>query len=282
MKNWAFLTLSFLWLCACALPQQIDVVEREQRRMRNDLLSIHTDIDTLKSDVNSVRGTMADTRANTQQVQRDVNAMKERIEEARVQIGRQVGQTNREGDQRVKNLEARLAKLEEDLKAQGELLKSRDEEIRQLKESLQTAKQPPVASERAAELNLAESDGIRKDYEAAWQALDNKDYKVALTRFREFAKKYPKSKLSENAQYWVGECYYAMKQYDQAILEFDAVRRKNPQGDKVPAALLKQGFAFADLGEKVNARLILQEVIEKYPQSPEALTAKQRLKGLES
>jgi TolA-binding protein len=50
----------------------------------------------------------------------------------------------------------------------------------------------------------------------------------------------------------------------------------------VPAALLKQGFAFAELGEKINARLVLQEVAEKYPNSPEAAKAKLRLKALES
>src|ERR1044071_9887790 len=91
MKHWFLPTVSLLWLCACALPQQIDVMEREQRRMRNDLLGVQKDLDALRADVGSVRGTMADTRANTQQLQRDVSAMKERIEEARVQLGRQVG-----------------------------------------------------------------------------------------------------------------------------------------------------------------------------------------------
>jgi tol-pal system protein YbgF len=202
-----------------------------------------------------------------------------------VQIGKQVGATNREGDQRVKSLETRLAKLEEDLKTQTDLLKSRDEEIKQLRETVQqTAKQSPpsTAGERAAETSLAESDGIRKDYETAWRALDNKDYKVALARFRDFLKKYPKSRLAENAQYWVGECHYALKQFDQAILEFDSMRRKYPQSEKVPAALLKQGFAFGELGDKVSARLVLQEVAEKYPQSPEAVRAKQQLKAFES
>jgi len=73
-----------------------------------------------------------------------------------------------------------------------------------------------------------------------------------------------------------------LKEYDQAILEFDAVRRKYPKGDKVPAALLKQGFAFAELGDKVDARLILQELVDRFPQSEEAGRAKQRLKTLGS
>lgn len=269
--HFCFLAVAVGWVVGCAHPQQIELIEREQRRMR-------ADTNAMQSDLDSMRGTLADTRANIQQMQREVSALKERVDETRVQVGRQIGQTSREGDQRVKNLETRLAKLDEDLKAQGEVLKAREEAIKQLQETQQ--KTPP--SDGLAEGAAAESDAIRKDYEAAWRTLDKKDYKAAIARFREFIKKYPKSALAGNAQYWIGESLYALKEFDQAIIEFDAVRRRYPQGEKVPAALLKQGFAFAELGEKVNARLILQEVVEKYPQSPEAGRAKQRLKSLES
>jgi tol-pal system protein YbgF len=128
----------------------------------------------------------------------------------------------------------------------------------------------------------AETPAVRRDYEVGWRALEKKDYKVAISQFKDFLKKHPKSRLADNAQYWIGECHYALREFDQAIVEFDAVRRRYPQGDKVPAAVLKQGFAFAELGEKVNARLVLQELVEKYPQSPEASKAKTRLKALES
>ena len=275
--------LTVVGLSGCVAPQQIDLVEREQRRIRSDLVSAQTDME-------AIRGSLADTRANMQQMQRDMNVVKDRIDEARVQMGKQLGQSSREGDQRVKNLEGRLAKLEDDLKAQGELLKKREEELKQLRESAQAAQtvqaeqraEAAAASNGLAEANLAESEAIRKEYEVAWRSLDKKDYKGALGRFKDFLKKYPKSKLAGNAQYWIGECHYALKEFDQAILEFDAVRRKYPQSEKIPAALLKQGFAFAELGEKVNARLLLQEVAEKYPQTPEAVRAKQRLKTLES
>ena len=270
--------LAAAWVSACATPQQIDLIEREQRRMRNELVGVQSDVD-------AIRGNLADARANMQQMQRDVNVLKDRIEEARVQVGRQLGQSSREGDQRVKTLEGRLAKLEEDLKAQGQLLKSREEDIKQLREAAQTERAAAAAaapSDRLTEGNMAESDAIRKDYEAAWRSLDRKDFQGALSRFKEFLKKYPKSKLAGNAQYWIGECYYELKKVEQAIIEFDAVRRKYPESEKVPAALLKQGLAFAELGEKLNARLILQEVVEKYPQTPEATRAKQRLKALES
>jgi tol-pal system protein YbgF len=272
--HFCFLAVAAGWIFGCAPTQQIDLIEREQRRMR-------TDTNTIQSDLDSMRGTLADTRANMQQMQREVSALKERVDEARVQVGRQIGQTSREGDQRVKNLETRLAKLEEDLKGQEEMLKTREDAIKQLRETME-AQQKTMPGDGLAEGAAAESDAIRRDYEAAWRTLDKKDYKAAIGRFREFIKKYPKSTLAGNAQYWIGESHYALKEFDQAIIEFDAVRRRYPQGEKVPAALLKQGFAFAELGEKINARLILQEVVEKYPQSPEAGRAKQRLKSLES
>ncbi|MGH7768458.1 MAG: tol-pal system protein YbgF, partial [Candidatus Binatia bacterium] len=126
------------------------------------------------------------------------------------------------------------------------------------------------------------SDAAKKDYDDAWRLVERKDYRAAIPRLREFLKKYSNSGLADNAQYWLGECYYGLKEYDQAILEFDAVRRKYPKGDKVPAALLKQGFAFAELGDKVDARLILQELVDRFPQSEEAGRAKQRLKTLGS
>jgi tol-pal system protein YbgF len=212
-------------------------------------------------------------------MQRELSAIKERIDETRVQVGQQLGQSTREGDQRVKNLEARLTKLEQDAKAQAELLNSREEELKRLRETGSAAARP---GDGVADLGLAESEIVRRDFEEASRAFEGKDYRVAIVRFKEFLKKNPKSRLAPSAQYAIGESHLALKEFNNAIIEFDEVRRRYPQTEKVPAALLGQGSAFSELGEKLNARLVLQELLEKYPQSPEAARAKQRLKALES
>jgi tol-pal system protein YbgF len=271
----SLLALVLAGASACAQPQQIELLEREQRRMRNDNASIHNEVE-------SMRSSLADTRANMQQLQREFSALKERIEETRYQVGRQIGQSSRDGDQRVKDLESRVAKLTEGFKAQEGQLKAREDDLRELRKNIQQQPTGLNVPAETTEISAAENDTVKRDYETAWRALEKKDYRVAVTRFKEFLQKHPKSRLANNAQYWIGESHYALREFDQAILEFDAVRSRYPQGDKVPAALLKQGFAFAELGEKVNARLILQEVVEKYAQSPEAVQAKQRLKSLES
>ncbi len=262
------------WGSGCVNPQQVDMLERDQRRWRAEMSN-------LQGDVEGFRVTLADTRANIQQMQRDLSAIKERIDETRVQVGRQIGQTSRDGDQRVKNLETRLAKLEDEAKAQAQLLKSREDELNQLRDATLAAQQRPLVYDGYADIALGESESIRKDYESAWLRFEKKDYPGAASRFREFLKKNSKSRLAAAAQFWLGESHFVMKEYDKAIVAFDEVRRY-PQTDKVAAALLRQGFAFAELGEKLNARLVLQELVEKYPQSAEAPRARHQLKALES
>lgn len=290
LYSYGLIAGSVIWLSACVQPQQIELIEREQRRMRGDTNQTQKSLDSVRADIDSVRSNLADTRANLQQLQREFSGLRERIEETRFQVGRQLGQSTREGDQRVKDLEARVAKLGEALKAQEEASKSRDGELKQLREALQQAQSAAAAAAATASANelvvadsaAGETAVVKRDYEIAWHAMEKRDYRLAISRFKDFLKRHPKSNLADNAQYWIGESHYGLREFDQAIIEFDAVRRRYPQGEKVPAALLKQGFAFAEMGEKLNARLLLQEVVEKYPDTPEAGKAKVRLKTIES
>src|SRR5918994_4386409 len=265
---WILASFALLSGSACVQPERVEVLEREQRQLKTDNVSQQKQLD-------STRATLADTRANLQQVEREISSLKEMIEATRHQVGRQIDNTSREGDQRVKELEARVAKLAEGLKSQGEQLKLREDELREVRKGLQL---PTEANEMAS----AENETIRRDYEVAWRNLEKRDYRSAIARFKDFQRKHPKSNLAVNAQYWIGESHYALREFDQAIVEFDAVRSRYPEGEKVPAALLKQAYAFSELGENTNARLLLQEVVEKYAQTPEAIQAKQKLKSLES
>jgi len=293
MKSFLSLLLMLVGVAisACATPQQLELIEREQRRLRSENVNVMTENTAIRREFDSARSSLADTRANLQEMQRDLDALKEKMEEVRYQLDRQIGQSTREGDKRIKDLEGRIARLDNDLKNQGALLKTREEELKIIRETLKIALGSKEAaasvegagpSEFARERLAGESEAVKKDYDEAWKLLERKDYRAAISRFKEFIKKNPQSEYADNAQYWIGESHYALREFDQAILEFDVVRRKYPKGDKVPAALLKQGFAFAELGDKVDARLILQELMDRFPQSQEAAMAKQKLKILES
>jgi len=141
-----------------------------------------------------------------------------------------------------------------------------------------------VSGKKSAKGSFAEKSGKKLNekqaYAQAKAYFDGNDLEEARDRFVGFMKGYPDSKNADNAQFWIGEIYYREKWYEKAILEYQKVIEKYPRGNKVPAAYLKQGFAFDKLGQKKNARLILEQLKKKYPRSNETKLAYKKLKKL--
>jgi tol-pal system protein YbgF len=117
-------------------------------------------------------------------------------------------------------------------------------------------------------------------YDAAKKIFDEGDTAKAQVQFKNFLKKYPDSDLAGNAQFWLAESFYATKWYEKAILEYQKVMEDYPKHNKVAGAKLKQGYSFAELGEKTNAGFILNDLIKTFPNSNEAKLARKKLKSL--
>jgi tol-pal system protein YbgF len=109
---------------------------------------------------------------------------------------------------------------------------------------------------------------------------EDQAFAVGRELMETFLTRYPQDALAVNAAYWVGETYYAEKNYEKAILEFEDIIQKYDDHPKVASAMLKQALAFEATGDKATARLLLQRVIEEFPLSGEAVIAKQKLQGL--
>lgn len=107
-------------------------------------------------------------------------------------------------------------------------------------------------------------------------------YDLSRQGFQEYLDIYPKTDLSDDAAYWIGECYAAQKKPREAIAAWDRLFKNYPQSDKSAAAHLKRGLAHLDLGEKAQAIVQLQFVVHEYPGSDEAKSARQRLRALGS
>ncbi len=70
------------------------------------------------------------------------------------------------------------------------------------------------------------------------------------------------------------------KDWRKAILNYQKFRDTNPKNKKFPEATYKMGVSFQELGMKDEAKTFLDEVVAKFPNSPEAKKAKVRLKNL--
>jgi tol-pal system protein YbgF len=114
-------------------------------------------------------------------------------------------------------------------------------------------------------------------YDQAALDLTQGRYSMALDGFRDFVRRYPTTELADNAQYGVGECFFAQTQFDSAGVEYAQVEKRWPQGDKVPAALYKQGLCEEKLGHADPAKKILEDLVKRFPLSGEAQLARERL-----
>lgn len=118
-------------------------------------------------------------------------------------------------------------------------------------------------------------------YEQAVGLLTLGDTAQARERLLAFLEKNAAGELGGNAQYWLGETYYSEGDYRRSILEFQKVREKYENSDKVDDALLKLGYSFAALKLKKEAKVFLKELLRRFPRSNVASEAKAKLEELE-
>ena len=261
------------------------------------------------ADLLLLRTQLANSRATNEAMQRDVEKMRGEVEELRYRVDRasKTRPTVVASAPQVQNLEDRLAAVERQLSVRRENstpvphpapvpplapppVTTPPALSPATAEAPQVAAVPPLTSPPSPppvlslpvedETLLAkEPPEAQEDYRGAWQSLHGQQYDRAIQQFRTFQRKNPASELADDAQYWIGESYFTRRDYNRAILEYNDVL-KYRKGDKVPAALLRQSQAFVEIGDKTDARLILQKLINDHPNSRQAKDAREKLQNL--
>ena len=117
----------------------------------------------------------------------------------------------------------------------------------------------------------------KQAYDSAMQVFQSGDYKRAATALQDFVKRYPDSAYAANAQYWLGNAYYAQRDYKNAIAAQEIVTTNYANSAKAPDAMLNIATSYAELKDKVKARKTLQTLVSKFPGTPAAQSAKDRL-----
>ncbi len=107
-----------------------------------------------------------------------------------------------------------------------------------------------------------------------------KNYELAIKGFKQFIQLFPRNSLADNSLYWIGECYYAQKMYQEAANTFERLINQYSDGDKIPAAMLKKGFALIEMGKQSEGAGVLKGLISKFPLSEEASLAQQRVREI--
>ncbi|MBI5060110.1 tol-pal system protein YbgF [candidate division KSB1 bacterium] len=119
-------------------------------------------------------------------------------------------------------------------------------------------------------------------YDAAQKDLALGNYDLAEVGFLQYLESNPQSDLADDARYGLGETYYARKQYDEAVEQYQRVIDMDAAGPKAPAAMLKLGLCYRADQQTGEARKVWESLIKQYPQSEESRVARQRIDELES
>jgi tol-pal system protein YbgF len=91
---------------------------------------------------------------------------------------------------------------------------------------------------------------------------------------------FPQNQLADNSLYWIGECYYSQKKYQEAVSTFTQLINNYSDGDKIPDAILKKGYALIEMGKQSDGVDVLKELISRFPLSEEASLAQQKIKDV--
>ena len=297
-------------LAGCTTNEEVELLRSDIRRLKREVRQVRDEgnkksqalqaavspvanrLEILKKEIEKIRRTQADYETRLESTRRAATKATGSVEERRFRSRKR----EQELRDQQKSLESRLVILEKDLA----FLRRTFGVSRPPPGAVAAARPPapagppPSPSPSASPIPPATAavptpppvapppviaDDARAQT-AALALLKGGKLKDARRKFQELLRRFPTSQLADDAQYWIGETYYLEKRYDKAILEYDKVVINYAKGDKVPGALLKQGFAFLALGDKASAKQLLNQLVGEHPDSDEAKTARSRLLNL--
>lgn len=135
-----------------------------------------------------------------------------------------------------------------------------------------------TASQSPVEIAI-DVDG-KEIYTLAFTLLKEGQYKRSIIAFQGFKEKFPSSKYADNAQYWLGEANYVLRDYKQSLKEFQKLMADYPESEKLSGAHLKIGYVYFELKHWSEAREALQTVSKLYPGKTVAKKAAERLQRM--
>ena len=148
----------------------------------------------------------------------------------------------------------------------------------QPQQNLQPVQTPVAQSPAPAASRPSSGAGEEAAYKSALKLARSGRNEDGIQAFRSYLQQFPQGRYAANAEYWIGECYYAQGKYDEALNQFETVNRNYPRHHKNADALLKAGMTNRKLGKKQEADEDYKKLLQIFPNSEAA--GRLRAKGM--
>jgi TolA-binding protein len=263
-----------------------------------------TDMDQLNKNEFTLRGMIAADRQEIDALKAQVAQQNDQIDELKHGAAADTGSTSGMND-RVASLEAEVKALQAGLAATPGAVPPPGAPADSVggvpaAGGVAPAAEPPaggppppatpaeIAPTWPAELDQEIADAANSDdpgvkvYREGLDAMKAAKYPLAVSKFTKLQHTYPKSPLSEPAEYFAANALFETGGYDQAILQFNDLVMRFPKGKYAAAALLREAQAFVKLNDRIDARLTLQKLVADHAGTPQADSANTMMKDLAS
>jgi len=249
-------------------------------------------------DVQLLKQKIIQLELNIKSNSEDIKTIKKQLDEI-LNISKLLQQEQASFQQSQKNIPAQYQVLVEKIETMNSQFAKFADELRGVKQaSLQQfarKEQPPqesTSSQQKEEKALKEKKqppptpilpptiSPQEVYNTAYSDYLKGNFQLAIEGFSLYRQQFQESPLADNALYWIGECYFSQKKFQEAIDQFNELILNYPHGDKVAAAYLKKGISLVELGKKDEALAVFKLLISKYPLEEETKIAQEKIKEL--
>lgn len=196
------------------------------------------------------------------QIIRDINGKVDELEHKISEVEQRIETINRDIDTRLKLIEGKPIKAGNNSGAGI------------TKHAAPVANNAPksVTGDKVYGSNLApiktNDSSVHSIYAEGMNAVYAKDYDTAAENFRTIISQYPNDTLAGNAQYWLGEVYYAKGDFTNAAINFAEGYKKFKDNPKAPDNLLKLGLSMKNLNKNSEACSAFTNLPREFSSAP--------------
>ena len=271
----AILAIAVIPLAACSTSSE-------------DMVLLHREITDVQRGVQKLS---ADSLDKT-----DLQAMESRMQE----LSSQSMRSNADLAAEVKRLQEQIEALHASLELTTRQLQTISQELAASRARMSTgAVLPPVTAAAAGAVVVGEGGNLygatgeaatatatttastpEELYRSAYEDYMRGNYDLASQGFHDYMVRWPNTELTDNALYWIGECYDAQNDPARALEIFTQVLEDYPTSDKAAASQLKKGLLYLKMDDQAQGVVHLQYVVYEYPGTREADLARERLRSL--
>ncbi len=261
-----------------------ELIYKDVQQLKNQVLTLESKIEENAKEIKGIRDDLKELLDLVRQFQTAQASARE--EQRRLPAQYQILL------EKVENINTQLAQFSEDLieikrvalplaeqVTEAEGSEGDQSEVPPTQEPVNTSDQP---SEEDLPPSISPNLSPNEVYNMARSDYLKGNFELAIEGFTIYKSQFPESPLSDDALYWIGECYFSQEKYNEAIEHFNELILNYPNGDKIPAAYLKKGISLAEQEKKEEALSVFKLLITKFPLEEETKIAQQKIRELET